>query len=135
MRCDHNASGFRLASNVFESHAKPPVTRLSHQRVNGLWQPPESAARQLLPLPEWMHPLTINVLQKTPGSSARLKGLGVVVSVAIAVMAIYALTHALKHVDFDEVFAIVRRTNPSLIALALTLVACSYGSLTLYDLL
>jgi glycosyltransferase 2 family protein len=135
MACDHIASGFRLAGNAFESHAKPPVTRLSHQRVNGLWRLPESAARQLLPLPEWMHPLTTNALQKTPGSRARLKGLGVVVSIAIAVMAIYALTHALKHVNFDKVVAIVRDTNPTLIALALMLVAFSYGSLTLYDLL
>jgi glycosyltransferase 2 family protein len=82
-----------------------------------------------------MHPLTANVLQKTPGSRARLKGLGVVVSIAIAAMAIYALTHALKHVDFDKVVAIVRDTDSTLIALALMLVACSYGSLTLYDLL
>jgi uncharacterized membrane protein YbhN (UPF0104 family) len=43
--------------------------------------------------------------------------------------------HALKKVDFDEVFAIVARTNTGLIALALALVATSYGSLTLYDLL
>src|SRR5258708_2996016 len=82
-----------------------------------------------------MHILTINVLRKTPGSSAQLRGLGVVVSLAIAAIAIYALTHALKHVDYDEVFAVVRRTNAGLIALALMLVACSYGSLTLYDLL
>jgi uncharacterized membrane protein YbhN (UPF0104 family) len=75
------------------------------------------------------------VLQKTPGSSARLKGLGVVVSIAIAGVAIFALTHALKHVNYDEVFAVVRRTNSGLIALALMLVAASYGSLTLYDLL
>jgi uncharacterized membrane protein YbhN (UPF0104 family) len=86
-------------------------------------------------LPEWMHTLKLNVLQKTPGSSARLRGLGVVVSVAIAAIAIYALTHALKHVNYDEVFAVVRRTDTSLIALALMLVAVSYGSLTLYDLL
>jgi hypothetical protein len=50
-------------------------------------------------------------------------------------MAIYALTHALKHVNYGEVLAIVGRTNPGLIALALLLVACSYGSLTIYDLL
>ena len=74
-------------------------------------------------------------MQKAPGSRARLRGLGVVVSLAIAGMAIYALTHALKNVDFGEVFAIVRRTDPGLIALALSLVAFSYGSLTLYDLL
>jgi glycosyltransferase 2 family protein len=86
-------------------------------------------------LPEWMHTLKLNVLQKTPGSSARLRGLGVVVSVAIAAIAIFALTHALKHVNYDEVFAVVRRTDSGLIALALMLVAVSYGSLTLYDLL
>jgi len=75
------------------------------------------------------------VLKKTPGSGARLRGLGVVVSVAIAALAVFALTHALKNVDYDEVFAVVRRTNAGLIALALMLVAISYGSLTLYDLL
>ena len=79
--------------------------------------------------------LEIDVLQKAPGSSARLRGLGVVVGIAIAAMAIYALTHALKHVNYGEVLAIVGRTNPGLIALALLLVACSYGSLTIYDLL
>jgi len=75
------------------------------------------------------------VLKKTPVSGARLRGLGVVVSVAIAALAVFALTHALKNVDYDEVFAVVRRTNAGLIALALMLVAISYGSLTLYDLL
>ena len=79
--------------------------------------------------------LEIDVLQKAPGSSARLRGLGVVVGIAIAAMAVYALTHALKHVNYGEVLAIVGRTNPGLIALALLLVACSYGSLTIYDLL
>jgi len=79
--------------------------------------------------------LEIDVLQKAPGSSARLRGLGVVVGIAIAAMAVYALTHALKHVNYGEVLAIVGRTNPGLIALALLLVACSYGSLTVYDLL
>jgi uncharacterized membrane protein YbhN (UPF0104 family) len=89
----------------------------------------------LSPLPDGTEPLEIIVLQKTPGSGARLRGLGVAVSVAIAVMAVYALTHALKNVDYDEVFAVVHRTNSALIALALVLVAISYGSLTLYDLL
>jgi glycosyltransferase 2 family protein len=87
-------------------------------------------------LAERIHALTINVLQKTPASGARLRGLGgVVVSVAIAAIAIYALTHALRHIDYDEVFAIVARTNTGLVALALMLVATSYGSLTIYDLL
>jgi glycosyltransferase 2 family protein len=75
------------------------------------------------------------VLQKTARSSARLKGLGVVVSLAIAAVAIFALTHALKNVDYDEVFAVIRRTNPGVIVLALMLVAASYVSLTVYDLL
>jgi uncharacterized membrane protein YbhN (UPF0104 family) len=82
-----------------------------------------------------MHTLEVAVLQKTPGSSARIKGLGVVVSLAIAAMAIFALTHVLKRVDYDEVFAVIRSTKPSLIAFSLMLVATSYGSLTLYDLL
>jgi uncharacterized membrane protein YbhN (UPF0104 family) len=86
-------------------------------------------------LADWTDTLEIIVLQKTPGNGARLKGLGVAVSIAIAGMAIYALTHTLKNVDYDEVFAVVHRTNSGLIALALLLVTISYGSLTLYDLL
>jgi glycosyltransferase 2 family protein len=85
--------------------------------------------------PKWMSTLKVTVRQKTTGGSARLKGLGVVASVAIAAVAIFALTHALKNVDYDEVFAVVHRTNTGLIALALMLVATSYGSLTLYDFL
>ena len=87
------------------------------------------------PLPDRAKKLEVTVLRKTLGSGARLKALGVVVSVAIAVMAIFALTHALKNVDYQEVLGIVRRTNSALIALALMLVVTSYGSLTLYDLL
>jgi glycosyltransferase 2 family protein len=87
------------------------------------------------PSPDWTDTLEVIVLQKTPGSGARWRGLGVLVSLAIAGVAIFALTHALKKVDYDEVFAIVRRTNSELIALSLLLVATSYGSLTLYDLL
>src|SRR5882757_5951209 len=86
-------------------------------------------------LPEWIHTLKVIALQKTFGSSARLRGLGVVISVVIAGLAIFALTHALNNVDYDEVFGAVRRTNASTIVLALMLVATSYGSLTLYDLL
>lgn len=86
-------------------------------------------------LAEWMHALKIIALPKTLFSSARLKGLGIVVSIAIAAMAVFALTHVLKHVDYDEVLAVVRHTNAGAIALALMLVAISYGSLTLYDVL
>ena len=68
-------------------------------------------------------------------SSARLKGLGIVIGVAIAAMAIYALTHIVKHVNYDEVVNVIRNTNSGSIALALTLVAVSYASLTIYDVL
>jgi uncharacterized membrane protein YbhN (UPF0104 family) len=95
---------------------------------------PNQVARLLNP-PEWIRALKVMVLQKTPGGSARLQGLGVVVSITIAAIAVFALTHVLKNVDYDEVFAVVRRTNAGLILLALMLVAISYGSLTLYDLL
>ncbi len=88
-----------------------------------------------MPLPDWTETLEAIVVQKTSGSGARLRSFGVVVSVAIAVTAVFALTHMLKNVDYNEVFAVVRRTNTGFIALALTLVAISYGSLTLYDLL
>jgi uncharacterized membrane protein YbhN (UPF0104 family) len=74
------------------------------------------------------------VLQKAPGSNARLKGaLGAVVSVAIAAAAIFALTHALKNVNYAEVLETVRHTKAGVVALALMLVAISYGTLTLYD--
>jgi uncharacterized membrane protein YbhN (UPF0104 family) len=96
---------------------------------------PNQAARQLKSLPEWTHPLKVDVLQKMPGSGARLRALGVIVSVTIAAVAIFALTHALKNIDYAEVFEAVRRTNGSLVVVATLLVATSYGSLTLYDLL
>ena len=86
-------------------------------------------------LPKWMHTLKVIALQKRFGSSARLRGVGVVVSVVIAGLAIFALSHALRNVDYDEVFGAVRRTNAGTVVLALMLVAASYGSLTLYDLL
>ena len=88
-----------------------------------------------MPLPEWTRSLKVAALQKPPGSGARLRGLGVAVSIAIAAAAIYALTHALEDVDYALVFAAVRSTSPGYIALALVLVAASYLSLTLYDLL
>jgi len=89
----------------------------------------------LTSLPEWMHTLKVIALRKRFGSSARLRGVGVVVSVVIAGLAIFALSHALKNVDYDEVFGAVRRTNGGTVVLGLMLVATSYGSLTLYDLL
>jgi glycosyltransferase 2 family protein len=73
-------------------------------------------------------------LRKKLGSSARLKGLGgFVLSIAIGAGAIFALTHALRNVDYDQVFAIIRGTDFSIFALALMLVTASYASITLYD--
>ncbi|MEH2477416.1 uncharacterized membrane protein YbhN (UPF0104 family) [Nitrobacteraceae bacterium AZCC 2146] len=69
------------------------------------------------------------------GARAGWRWLGIVVSLAIAVIAFTALTHALKGVDFAEVLAAMRLTQPVSIVLSLGLVAISYGSLTLYDLL
>jgi uncharacterized membrane protein YbhN (UPF0104 family) len=82
-----------------------------------------------------MYTLKINVLPKSLFSSTRLKGLGIVIGIAIAAMAVYALTHAIKHIDYDDVLDVIERTPGHLIALAMALVAVSYGSLTLYDLL
>ena len=73
--------------------------------------------------------------QKKSGGGSRLRGMGVVVGIAVAAIAIFTLTHALRHIDYDEVVAIVERTHPGILALALMLVVFSYGSLTIYDLL
>src|SRR5258705_13226327 len=144
MRCDHNASGFRSACMPFlnpstfsiVTRSKRPVTQLSQQRVKGLYRSPRiRRQRASMPLPDGTETLKAIVVQKTPGSGARLRSFGVVVGVAIAATAVFALTHVLKNVDYNEVFAVVRRTNTGFIALALALVAISYGSLTLYDLL
>ena len=82
-----------------------------------------------------MNTLKVPVLPKPPGSGIRLKGLGIIIGIAIAAAALFALMHMLKSVNYDEVFEVVRRTNAGLIALAAVLVVASYGSLTLYDLL
>src|ERR1700761_974230 len=96
---------------------------------------PNQAVRLSTSSPEWMYTLKINVLQKSIFSSGRLKGLGIIVGIAIAAMAVFALTHAIKHIDYDDVLDVIERTPGHLIALATLLVAVSYGSLTLYDLL
>ncbi len=82
-----------------------------------------------------MNTLKVPVLPKPPGSGIKLKGLGIIIGIAIAAAALFALMHMLKNVNYDEVFDVVRRTNAGLIALAAVLVVASYGSLTLYDLL
>src|ERR1700737_905857 len=135
MGCDHIASGLRLnrflESRCSKTAGNAPVT----STCQGIAAIASNQAATRCRCPDGTDRLGVIVLTQTPGSGARLSGLGVVVSVAIAALAVYALTHALKNVDYDEVFAVVHRTNSALIALALVLVAISYGSLTLYDLL
>jgi uncharacterized membrane protein YbhN (UPF0104 family) len=58
---------------------------------------------------------------------------GAVLSIAMAAVAILALNHSLRHIDYETVFAIVRGTDASVIALALLMVTASYASITLYD--
>ena len=47
--------------------------------------------------------------------------------------AIVALAHSLRNIDYENVFAIIRGTDASVIALALIMVTASYASITLYD--
>jgi uncharacterized membrane protein YbhN (UPF0104 family) len=63
------------------------------------------------------------------------KAAGVAVSLAIVVIAFIALAHALKHIDVNQVRQAIWFTDRWRIVLAAALVAASYGSLTLYDLL
>jgi glycosyltransferase 2 family protein len=72
---------------------------------------------------------------KSPDRGLKLKGIGVVVSIAITAIAVFALTHTLKSIDTRQVFEVIRHTNTSLIVLAAMLVVISYVSLTFYDLL
>jgi glycosyltransferase 2 family protein len=60
---------------------------------------------------------------------------GVVISLTIAGIALTALVRTLRTVEIDRVIEAVRLTEPLHIALAAALVATSYLSLTLYDLL
>src|ERR1700744_5260213 len=85
--------------------------------------------------PARMKTLNVAAPTKSPGKSNRLKGLGIVVSIAIAAVAIFALTHTLKTIDTNEVFEVIRHTDISLVAIAAALVITSYASLTFYDLL
>src|ERR1700744_2330289 len=72
---------------------------------------------------------------KSPDRNFRLKGLGVVVSIAITAIAIFALTHTLKTINTREVFDVIRHTDMSRIVIAAMLVIISYVGLTFYDLL
>jgi glycosyltransferase 2 family protein len=92
-------------------------------------------ARYWMSLPDRMNKLKATMLPKPPGSRGRLKGLGIVVSITIAAVAIFVLAHTLRNIDYDQVFDVIRHTSSGLIALAAMLVVTSYVSLTLYDLL
>jgi uncharacterized membrane protein YbhN (UPF0104 family) len=81
-----------------------------------------------------MQTLEAFVVQKTTSPGARLRALlGISISIAIAVVALFELTHALKHVSLAEVVEIIRHTSSRTVALALALVAVSYGATTFYD--
>jgi glycosyltransferase 2 family protein len=82
-----------------------------------------------------MNTLKVVAPTKSHRGGSRLKGLGIVLGIAIAAVSIFALTHTLKSIDFNEVFEVIRHTNISLIALAAMLVVTSYISLTFYDVL
>jgi len=60
---------------------------------------------------------------------------GLAASLAIAAIAMYVLAHAIKRLDLAKVMSIAQATDTRLIAVAMALVAMSYASLTLYDLL
>lgn len=77
-------------------------------------------------LPDGTDTLKVTMLPKPPGGGARLKGLGIVISIAIAAAAIFALTHTLKNVAYNEVLEVVRHTNAGLIALARPSRRCSH---------
>ena len=80
-----------------------------------------------------VYPLTR--LRRAIRSRIGWNGLGVALSIAIAVIAFIALAHALRNIDVNQVLDAMWLTNRWHIALAAALVAVSYGSLTLYDLL
>jgi glycosyltransferase 2 family protein len=111
------------------------VTQLSHRR--GKWSGGLARiGRCVIPTlrSHGYGALKVNFFQQKFTTRSRLKGLGgALVSVAIAAGAVFALTHALKHVHYDQVFSIIRSTDFSVIALSLMLVTASYGSITLYD--
>jgi len=77
--------------------------------------------------------LKLEFLREKFGSTRLKRVAGAVFSIAIGAGAIYALTHALKHIDYNQVFAIVRNTEARVIVFALILVTASYASITLYD--
>jgi uncharacterized membrane protein YbhN (UPF0104 family) len=92
-------------------------------------------ARYWMSLPKYMNRIKAAVRRRSPRTGSTVMGVGIFISIGIATTAVYALTHTLRHIDHDQVLRVIRHTNLGLIALAAALVATSYGSVTLYDLL
>jgi glycosyltransferase 2 family protein len=80
-------------------------------------------------------PDTLTQLKQALRNRLGWKGAGAVASIAIAVIAFIALAHALRNIDVHQVLDAIYLTDGWRIGLAAALVAASYGSLTLYDLL
>jgi hypothetical protein len=80
-------------------------------------------------------PDTLSQLKQALRNRLGWKGAGAVASIAIAVIAFIALAHALRNIDVHQVLNAIYLTDGWRIGLAAALVAASYGSLTLYDLL
>jgi glycosyltransferase 2 family protein len=92
-------------------------------------------ARYWMSLPNWMNRTKAAMRRRSPRTSSSIRSVGIFISVGVAAIAVYVLTHTLRHIDHDRVLQVIRHTNVGLIALAARLVATSYASLTLYDLL
>jgi uncharacterized membrane protein YbhN (UPF0104 family) len=80
-------------------------------------------------------PDTLTQLKQALRNRLGWKGAGAAASIAIAVIAFIALAHALRNIDVHQVLDAIYLTDGWRIGLAAALVAASYGSLTLYDLL
>jgi glycosyltransferase 2 family protein len=128
-----------LRTSVVEMRALDQNSGTGYATVISAWQTVVPAVQIglcviLTPRLHGSSALKSDFVQKKFTTRTRLKGLGgALVSLAIAAGAVFALTHALKHVRYDEVFTIIRATDFSVIALSLILVTASYASITLYD--
>jgi glycosyltransferase 2 family protein len=83
--------------------------------------------------PDWKRILSNESAQNRFGSPRTKKLGGAALSIAMLGVAALALNHSLRHIDYEKVFAIIRGTDASVIALALVMVTASYASITLYD--
>ena len=63
------------------------------------------------------------------------KGVGALVSIVIAGIALFALASVFRNVHFDQVIDALEQTSPRQLGVAFLLVVGSYLSLTAYDLL